>query len=102
MSQSFSNNYNSFNQTYTTAYTNTTYINPAVADDRPNILAWISPLDPKLRHQDIRDSRIESIGEWVLQTEKFRSWYLVSEDGKSDNAVLFCYGNPGVGKTYIR
>ena len=98
MSQSFSNNYNSFNPTYI----NTAYINPTAADDRPNILAWLSPLDPKLRHQDIRDRRIESIGEWVLQTEEFRAWSDISEDGKSNNGVLFCYGNPGVGKTYIR
>jgi len=101
MSQSFSNNYNSFNS-FNPTYITTTYTNPTVADDRPNILAWLSPLDPKLRHQDIRDSRIESVGEWVLQTEEFRAWSSVSESGKSDNAILFCYGNPGVGKTYIR
>jgi len=98
MSQSFSNNYNCFNPTYI----NTTYINSTAADGRPNILAWLSSLDPKLRHQDIRDRRIESIGEWVLQTEEFRAWSDVREDGKSDNAVLFCYGNLGVGKTFIR
>jgi len=92
MSQSFSNNYNSFN----------TNINFAVADDQPNILAWISPLDPKLRHQDIRDGRVENVGEWVLQTEEFRSWFAGSESGESDSAFLFCYGDPGVGKTYIR
>jgi len=100
MSQSFNNNYNSFNSTYIN--TTTTYISPTVADDRPDILAWLSPLDPKLRHQEIRDRRIEGVGEWVLQTEEFRAWSNVSEEGKSDNAVLFCYGNPGVGKTYIR
>jgi len=93
MTQSFSNNYNSFN---------TTYINPTAADDRPNILAWLSPLDPKLRHEGIRDRRVKDVGEWVLQTEKFRSWYTGGGGGESDNAVLFCYGNPGVGKTYIR
>jgi len=93
MSQLFSNNIGSFNKTY---------INPTVADDRPNILAWLSPLDPKIRHQDIRDRRVENVGGWLLQTEEFRSWYARSEGGESDNAVLFCYGNPGVGKTYIR
>ena len=92
MSQLFNNNYNSFN---------TTYINPTIADDRPDIIAWLSPLDPKLRHQDIRDRRVENIGEWVLQTEEFISWYAGSEGDQSDNPVLFCYGGPGVGKTYI-
>ena len=101
MSQSFSNNLNSFNS-FNPTYINTTYINPTAADDRPNILAWLSPLDPKLRHQGIRDRRIESVGEWLLQTEEFRDWYAGSEGGKSDNAVLFCCGNPGVGKTFVR
>jgi len=93
MSQSFSNNYNSFN---------TTYINPPTADDRSNILAWLSPIDPKLRHQDVREGRVENIGEWVLQTEEFESWCAGSGGAESDKAVLFCYGGPGVGKTYVR
>ena len=94
MSQIFSNNIGSLNTTNITNFT--------VADDRPSILAWLSPLDPRLRHQDIRDRRVENVGEWVLQTEEFKSWCAGSEEGKSDRAVLFCYGNPGVGKTYIR
>ena len=90
MSQSFSNNINSLN---------TIVNNLTVADDRSNILAWLSPLEPRLRHQDIQDRRVENVGEWLLETEEFRSWHAGSE---SDNAVLFCYGDPGVGKTYIR
>ena len=94
MSQLFGNNIGSLNTT--------NIINFTAADDRPNILAWLSPLDPRVRHQDIRDRRVENIGEWLLQTEEFKSWCGGSEGGKSDNAVLFCYGSPGVGKTYIR
>ena len=90
MSQSFSNNINSLN---------TIVHNLTVTDDRPSILAWLSPLEPGLRHQDIRDHRVEGVGEWLLQTEEFRDWHAGTE---SDNAVLFCYGDPGVGKTYIR
>ena len=101
MSQSFSNNYNSFNS-FNPTYINPTYINSTVADDRPNILAWLSALDPKSRHQGIRDRRIGGVGEWVLQSEEFKAWSAVSEEDKSDEGVLFCYGNPGVGKTYIR
>ena len=111
MWQAFDSNHSSFNtSTKTLFYTkdsfnktniNPTYISPTVADDRANILAWLSPLHPKLRHQDIRDCRVENIGEWVLQTEEFRSWYSAGEEGESDNGVLFCYGYPGVGKTYI-
>ena len=92
MSQSFSNNINSLN----------TVNNFTVADDRSNILAWLSPLEPGLRHQDIQDSRVENIGEWLLQTEEFKSWCAGSEGDESNSAVLFCYGDPGAGKTYIR
>ena len=93
MSQLFSHNIGSLN---------TTNINITVDHERPNILAWLSPLDPKLRHQDIRDGRVENIGEWVLQTEEFRGWYASSERSESGSAVLLFYGDPGVGKTYIR
>lgn len=93
MPQLFNNNYNCFNTTNST---------PTVADDRPHILAWLSPLDPRLRHQDIRDRRVGNVGEWILQTEEFRNWRTASEDGKSGSGVLFLYGGPGVGKTYIR
>jgi len=93
MSQLLSNNTASFN---------TTNINLIVTDDQPNILAWLSPLDPKLRHQDIRDRRVEGVGEWLLHTEEFRSWHTGSGGNGINDAVLFCYGDPGVGKTYIR
>ena len=98
MSQSFSKNANSFNPTVN--------INPTVkitaADERSNILSWLSPLEPRLRHKDIQDRRVENIGGWVLETEAFKSWYASDGGSGSDNAVLFCYGDPGVGKTFIR
>jgi len=92
MSHSFSNNINSLN----------TFNNFTVTDDRSKILSWLSPLESRLRHQDIQDSRVGNIGEWLLQTEEFRCWCAGSEGSECDNGVLFCYGNPGVGKTYIR
>ena len=76
--------------------------NYTIADDKSQILTWLSPLEPRLRHQDIRDRRVENVGEWLLRTEEFRSWHAGSGDGESVGAVLFCYGDPGVGKTYIR
>jgi len=93
MSQLFSNNFGSFN---------TTYNNFSVTDDRLNILSWLSPLDPRFRHRDIQGCRVESVGEWLLQTKEYRSWYAGNEGSESDRAVLFCSGAPGVGKTYIR
>ena len=92
MSQLFSHNIGSLN---------TTNINISVADDQQNILDWLSTLDPRLRHQDIQGRRVENVGEWVVQTEEFRRWCADCERGESDSAVLFCHGDPGVGKTYI-
>ena len=99
MSQSFSYNTNSFNTSHTAISVSNNF---AVNDDRSNILAWLSPSDHKSRHQDIQDRRVESIGEWLLQTEEFRSWHAGSGGDEFENTVLFCYGDPGVGKTYIR
>ena len=85
----FSNNTNSFN-------------NYVVADDRSQLLVWLSPLEPKQRHRDIRGRRVGGVGEWLLQTEQFRSWHDRGGESEGDKAVLFCYGGPGVGKTFIR
>jgi len=80
---------------------NTVSHNYAVPDDRPQILAWLSPLEPRLRHKDIQESRVRNVGKWVLRTEEFKSWYARSGGSESDKAVLFCYGDPGAGKTFI-
>lgn len=94
----FHDNTNSFNANSFNNVLN----NCIVVDDRPQILAWLSPLEPRLRHKDIQESRAENVGEWVLETEEFRGWHASSGGSGSDNAVLFCYGDPGVGKTFIR
>jgi len=89
---SLSHNTNSFN----------VQNNYVVSDDRSQLLTWLSPLEPRLRHRDLQGRRIDNVGEWLLQTEEFRTWYERSEEGEGDKAVLFCYGGPGVGKTFIR
>ena len=53
---------------------NKVWNNCIITDDRSQLLSWLSPLDPKSRHQDIQDGRVENIGEWLLQTEEFRNW----------------------------
>ena len=100
MSQSFNHNTNSLNTTVNVSNTITNIL--TFADDRQNILCWLSPLDPKLKHQDVQARRVENVGEWLLQTEEFRNWGAGSGGAEPDNTVLFCYGDPGVGKTYIR
>ena len=88
MSRAIANNINSFNVSNNFTVT--------AADDESKILAWLSPLEPQVRHQDICEQRVDGIGSWLLETEEFINWYR-----GSNHAALFCYGNPGVGKSYI-
>ena len=83
---------NSFN--VTNSY-NTTY-----ADENAQILEWLSPLEPRLRHQDVRTRRLDGIGDWFLRKDDFINW----RDGedRSTMGTLFCSGAPGAGKTYLR
>jgi len=75
---------------------------PLLPDERSEILAWLSPLEPHIRHQDIRACRVDEVGDWLFQTEEYRNWFGGIPGGESDGAALFCYGSPGVGKTYVR
>ena len=63
------------------------------------VMRWLSPLEPKNRHQGIRNDRLSGVGDWLLETSEFREWR--GRKGGADKAVLFCSGNPGVGKTYL-
>ena len=93
MSQTFSNNNNSFNIATTFNYT--------TPDDESKILAWLSPLEPWVRHRDIGAERVDDIGAWLLETEEFRRWHSAPGEDESNHVTLFCDGNPGVGKSYI-
>jgi len=96
MSQAFSNNNNSFNN----ANVSNTF-NYTSSDERSEILAWLSPLEPRVRHRDIGARRIDSIGAWLLETEEFKCWYNGNREDASYRPTLFCNGNPGAGKSYI-
>jgi len=71
-----------------------------LSEEDAEIFRWLSPLEPNRRHQGVRTDRFDGVGEWLLETRKFREWRC-SEEG-SGKDVLLCSGNPGVGKTYLR
>ena len=73
--------------------------NTACEDENAQILEWLSPLEPRLRHQDVRTRRLDGLGDWFLQKDDFVDW-CDGEDGSS-MAALFCSGAPGSGKTYL-
>ncbi|RPA93269.1 hypothetical protein L873DRAFT_1816278, partial [Choiromyces venosus 120613-1] len=72
-----------------------------MSDEDAQIMRWISPLEPQHRHQGVRNDRFDGVGDWLLETKDFREWRIRSSEGGTDEAVLFCFGNPGVGKTYL-
>ena len=90
MSRFFSNNRDSFNTT-----------NNYYTDEKPKILAWLSPLEPWVRHRDIGAQRVDGIGAWLLESKEFRRWHNVGGEDESNQGTIFCEGNPGVGKSYI-
>jgi len=71
-----------------------------LSDEDAPIMRWLSPLEPNNRHQGVRTERFDGVGNWLLEASEFRKWRC--SEGGDDKAVLFCSGNPGVGKTYLR
>ena len=89
-------NQNCFNQ----IHSNNTTTNITYADEKAKVLNWLSPLQPHARHNYVRARRQDGLGEWFLQTDEFLRWR--DGEGESGRATLFCSGNPGVGKTFLR
>jgi len=86
---------------YNTITLNSKAITVNKTDDEDNqIKQWLSSLEPRLRHQSVQADRVNGVGGWLLEREEFREWG--GSQGVPDKAVLFCYGDPGVGKTHIR
>ena len=97
----FNNNTDSFNNTITV--NNVHYVDGfGSSGERAEILAWLSLLEPRIRHHDIKATRVERVGDWLLRTEEYQNWFDGIRGGEPDNSALFCYGDPGAGKTYIR
>ena len=72
------------------------------AYQRAKVLESLSLPELRIRHHDIRAHRVEDVGDWLLRTEDYRNWFHGIRYGGLENSVLFCYGDPGAGKTYIR
>lgn len=96
---SYNINHNSLNNCNNSFNTNTNII--TITEERSEILTWLSPLDPNLRHHDVQMRQVDDVGDWLLRTKEFQSWHSGGL-GEAHKAALFCSGNPGVGKTYIR
>ena len=101
MSMSVTDNINSFN---VSNVSNVSIVSNhyTLAEDRSEILTWLSSLEPRIRHQDLRTRRADNVGEWLLETDEFERWCDGAQREGPDGTILFCCGGPGVGKTYLR
>jgi len=70
------------------------------SDEDAKIMRWLSPLEPENRHNSVRTKRHEGVGGWLLKTSEFQEWS--GGEGGANKGILFCKGNPGVGKTHLR
>ena len=71
-------------------------------DEDNQIKQWLSLLEPQHRHQSVQADRVNGVGGWLLERNEFLEWSGTGSGGIPESAVLFCYGDPGVGKTHIR
>lgn len=72
----------------------------SVSEGKRKILEWLSPRALRERHRVVSEGRMDGVGDWLLRTSEFERWH-TGED-PAIHPVLFCYGDSGVGKTYLR
>ena len=72
--------------------------NHTIAEYRAQILTWLSPLESRLRHQGIQDSRAQNASEWLLLTKDFRSW--CAGNGGSESEMQLCFSMKIQGDLY--
>lgn len=88
---------NSFNDNHHSFNTN----NITVTDAWSGVLAQPCPTEPRFRNFTLGTHRVEGVGNWLLWTEQFRTWRSLNGQCELQKPILFCDGDPGVGKTHI-
>jgi len=65
-------------------------------EDRMKILGWLSSVAHNEKQTDTLRRRHGNTGMWFLELAEFQDWL------KNDtNNILWCKGDPGVGKTIL-
>ncbi|KAH6962404.1 hypothetical protein BKA56DRAFT_560140 [Ilyonectria sp. MPI-CAGE-AT-0026] len=66
------------------------------ADERFEILLWISDIQYEADHYNARSGRTDGTGEWLLADQVYRDWRTTSA-----SICLWLHGKPGAGKTKL-
>ena len=62
-------------------------VNIITEKERECFLDWISTFDFEKVHDSIYAKKHEGTGDWLIQTEEFRTWF-----SSSKSSLLWCYG----------
>lgn len=62
-----------------------------------NVLDQLVPKHHNDKHNKITSTRIEGIGEWLLNETLYKRWCSESDVA----SLLWCHGGPGTGKTFL-
>jgi len=73
-----------------------------VIDCRSQLQALQSSLEPNLRYRGIKERRANKARECLEQAEESRKRCELGVEDEDDNTVLFCYGCPGISKTFLK
>lgn len=68
----------------------------SVDEERMKILGWLSSVAYHEKYTDTLRRRHENTGKWFLELAEFQDW--LKNESKN---VLWCKGDPGVGKTIL-
>ena len=63
---------NSYNNTIT-VHNGAITVNKADGEDN-QVKQWLSPLEPRHRHQSVQANRVNGVGGWLLERNEFREW----------------------------
>lgn len=65
-------------------------------EERSKIIEWLGGTDPSTNYNTARRKHEDGTGEWLLNSEQFRSWKASHGD------TMWLSGIPGAGKTILR
>lgn len=63
--------------------------------EEENVLRWLATTDPSMNHNAARTKHQPTTGNWLIQSQKFKSWW------NKPSQTLWLYGIPGCGKTVL-